>query len=162
MIGGIQFKGDRINIAEDIYEKVRSVWLRLSENDLLEKCLHGLTQNVNEAFNASVWQRCPKTIYVGKVIFDISVASAVVDFNDGASDTLKIMDNIGIHIGHFNLESSRSSDLKRICTSNYKSSTPVKKQRKLRHASKKGYVPNVQTKTMVMECFNFHFSFYIL
>ena len=54
MIGGTQFKGDRINIAEDVYEKIRPVWLRLSENDLLEKCLHGRTQNVNEAFNTFV------------------------------------------------------------------------------------------------------------
>ena len=54
---GTEFKGDRINIAGEVYEKIR---LRLSENDLLEKCLHGRTQNVNEAFNALVWQRCPK------------------------------------------------------------------------------------------------------
>ena len=135
---GTEFKGDRINIAREVYEKIRPVWLRLSVNDLLEKCLHGRTQNVNEAFNAVVWQRCPKTIYVGKVAFEISVAS-VVAFNDGAAGSLKIMDKIGLHIGHFNLKTSLCSDLKRISKANYKSSTPVKKQRKLRHAAKKGY-----------------------
>ena len=36
--------GGRINIAEEVYGKIRLVWLRLSENDLLEKCLHGRTQ----------------------------------------------------------------------------------------------------------------------
>ena len=78
---GTNFKGDRINIAEDIYHKIRLVWMHLSESALLEKCLHGLTQNVNEAFNAFVWHRCPKVIFVGKRVFDISVASAVVDFD---------------------------------------------------------------------------------
>ena len=72
-------------------------------------------------------------------MFEISVASAVVAFNDGAAGSLKIMDKIGLHIGHINLKSSLCSDLKRISTANYKSSTPVKKQRKLRYAVKKGY-----------------------
>ena len=142
LIDGTVFQGDRINIAEDVYDLVRPVWLRLSENALLEKCLHGRTQNVNEAFNALVWQRCPKTIFVGKTIFNISVASAVVDFNDGRSGILKILLKLGLRIGHFNQQSSLQSDLQRITYSNYKSSVLVKKQRKLRHAIKKGYTSN--------------------
>ena len=63
IMDGTNFKRDRINIAEDIYHKIRPVWMRLSESALLEKCLHGLTQNVNEAFNAFVWHRCPKVIF---------------------------------------------------------------------------------------------------
>ena len=51
---GREFKRDRINIAGEVYVKIRPVWLCLSENDLLEKYLHGRTQNVNEAFNAFV------------------------------------------------------------------------------------------------------------
>ena len=54
---GIELKGDRIHIAGDVYEKIRPVWLSLSENDRLERCLHGRTQNVNETFNALVWQQ---------------------------------------------------------------------------------------------------------
>ena len=113
--------------------------MRLSESALLEKCLHGLTQNVNEAFNAFVWHRCPKVIFVGKRVFDISVASAVVDFNDGASGILNIMKKVGLHIGYFNLECSRNTDLKIISKANYKSTDRVKKQRKTLHATKKGY-----------------------
>ena len=139
---GTEFQGDRINIAEEVYDLIRPVWLRLSENKLLEKCLHGRTQNVNEAFNAFVWHRCPKTIFVGKYIFDISVASAVVDYNDGASGILRIMKKVGLHIGYFNLESSQRSDVKRIVTANYKSSVKVKKRRKSLHAMKKGYSKN--------------------
>ena len=66
--------GDRINIGEDVSKLIR---LRFSESSLLEKCLYGRTQNVNEAFNAFVWNRCPNNIFVGKVILDMSVASAV-------------------------------------------------------------------------------------
>ena len=91
-----EFKGDRMNISEEVYEKIRLVWLRLAEGALLEKYLHGRTQNVNEAFNAVVWQRCPKTIFVGKAVFDISVASAVADFNDGVSGIIKILKRLGL------------------------------------------------------------------
>ena len=54
---------------------------------LIEKCLHGRTQNVNEAFDAYVWKR--------KNVLDMSVASAVVVFNDGAS-------------GYYNMECSHN------------------------------------------------------
>ena len=47
IIDGTLFKGDHINIDKDVYGLVRPVWLRLSENVLLEKCLQGLTQKVN-------------------------------------------------------------------------------------------------------------------
>ena len=70
------------------------------------------------------------------------MASAVVDFNDGRSGILQILLKLGLRIGHFNQQSSLQSDLQRITYSNYKSSVLVKKQRKLRHAIKKGYTSN--------------------
>ena len=139
---GTEFKGDRINISGEVYNKIRPAWMRLSESALLKKCLHGLTQNVNEAFNAFVWQRCPKVNFVGKRIFDISVASGVVDFNDGASGILNIMMKVGLHIGYFNFECSQNTDLRRISKANYKSTESVKKRRKSLHATKKGYDKN--------------------
>ncbi|GFV32518.1 hypothetical protein TNCV_1054991 [Trichonephila clavipes] len=32
---------------------------------LIEKCLHGRTQNPNESFNKCIWERIPKTVFVG-------------------------------------------------------------------------------------------------
>ena len=52
---GTEFKGDRINISEEVYDIIRPIWMRLSDNKLLEICLHGRTQNVNEAFNVFVY-----------------------------------------------------------------------------------------------------------
>ena len=74
----VEFKGDRVNISGHIYQLIRPFWLRLSDNVLIEKCLHGRTLNVNEAFNAYVWKRTPKDIFVSKNGLDMSVASAVV------------------------------------------------------------------------------------
>ena len=58
-----------------------------------------------------VWQRCPKTIFVGTPIFDMFVATAVADFNDGRSVILKIMIKLRLRIGDFNKQSSLKSDL---------------------------------------------------
>ena len=35
----------------------------LSTNRLLERCLHGSTQNANESLNALIWQRAPKELH---------------------------------------------------------------------------------------------------
>ena len=111
----------------------------------MEKCLHGRTQNVNEAFNAFVWKRAPKDIFVCKNVLDISVASAVIAFNDGALGIIKVMEKIGLHTGHFNVEASRIADLVRISGIGYKATEKVKIRRKKLHAQKKGY-DNVNNK----------------
>ena len=136
-IDGTEFKGDRINISEPIYQLIRPLWLRLSKNSLLEKCLHGRTQNVNEAFNAFVWERSPKDIFVGKNVLNISVATAVIACNDGALGIMKVMENIGLHTGHFNVEASRIADSVRISGVGCKATEKVKIRRKKLHAQKK-------------------------
>ena len=136
---GASTKNVKCQITEPIYKLIRPLWLRLSDNELLEKCLHGRTQNVNEAFNAFVWKCAPKDVFVGKNVLDIAVASAVVAFNDGAGGIINIMDKIDLHTGHFSIAASRSADLIRIVAGNYKSSEKAMIRSKKLHAQKKGY-----------------------
>ncbi|CAG5135020.1 unnamed protein product, partial [Candidula unifasciata] len=49
---------------------------------LLSKCAHGGTQNTNESFHNSIWQRCPKTGFVGRPRLTLAVYDATVVFND--------------------------------------------------------------------------------
>ena len=113
---------------EHIYQLIRPLWLPLSGNVLLEKCLRGRTQNVNEAFNAYVWKRAPKDIFVSKDVLDMSVASAIVAFNDGASGALEIMKKVGLSAGYYNMEASRNADLVRFSEVTYKATESVKAQ----------------------------------
>ena len=141
----------------------------MSENSLLKKCLHGRTQNVNEAFNAFlklnafVWKRAPKDIFVGKNVSDIYVASAVIAFNDGALGNMKVMEKIGLHTGHFNVEASRIVDLVRIpgVGYHYKGKEKVKIRRKTLHAQKKGLIMSI-TRIMGQGCINYTFLYYII
>ena len=123
-----------------IYELLFDEKSDLTSDELLKKCLHGQTQNVNEAFNAFVWKRAPKDIYIGRNILEMAVASAVLAFNDGASGLLKVMEAAGLHLGHYNLLSSQIYDNKRIQNANLKSEESTKKRRKVLHNLKKGHL----------------------
>ena len=50
---------DRNRRAEDIIKHVKPISADLSSDALLEKYLHELTQNQNESFNGTVWNRIP-------------------------------------------------------------------------------------------------------
>ena len=41
--------------------------VKLSKDDLLQKCLHGKKQNQNGSLKEMVWQRIPKEIWKGAI-----------------------------------------------------------------------------------------------
>ena len=83
------------------FTKVKPVFMELSANALLEKCLHGKTQNNNESLNGVIWKKCPKDVYVGRTTLEMGIDSAVINFNDGASSILNVMIEYGLQDGHY-------------------------------------------------------------
>ncbi|GFT22467.1 uncharacterized protein TNCV_3274321 [Trichonephila clavipes] len=65
------------SLPESILLKVKKVFRDLTEKDLLKKCLHGRTQNPNESFNKCIWERIPKTVFVGIETVKFGVMDAV-------------------------------------------------------------------------------------
>ena len=51
-----------IDLDKEDQEKVRQVYLSLSTQEILDKCLQGLTQNANESFHSKMWKRASKKI----------------------------------------------------------------------------------------------------
>ena len=72
--------------------------MELSANALLEKCLHGKTENNNESLNGVIWKKFPKDVYVS---LEMRIDSAVINFNDGASSILNVMKEYGLQDGHY-------------------------------------------------------------
>ena len=68
---------------------VKAVFDDLSTDNLLRKCLHGKTQNQNEAFNGTIWNRIPKTRFVKFKVFELAVFDAVSHFNIGKLDIIQ-------------------------------------------------------------------------
>lgn len=48
-----------------ILAKVKEDYKRLSDEGLLQKCLHGKTQNQNESLDSLIWQWVSKEVFVG-------------------------------------------------------------------------------------------------
>ena len=109
---------------------LKPVFERLSEENLLYRCLPGYSQNQNESLNALVWNRCPKHKSRGKKSIEIASASAVLQFNIGKTSQHIVMKNLGVHPGTYTLEESISKDKQRIQHSKLKAKEATKKIRK--------------------------------
>ena len=73
--------------------------LTLTQDTLLERCLHGGSQNTNESFHNMIWERCPKTTFVGRKRLCLAVADATIVYNDGELGRLNIFHTLGMEPG---------------------------------------------------------------
>ena len=112
----------------------------LGSDKLLGACLHGETQNVNEALNGVIWQKYPKRVYVGRITLEVGVASAVISYNDGTKGLLPVYNKMGITPGYFILSGMHLSDTERVKEMDKKSSKIVINRRKKLRACRKGYI----------------------
>lgn len=55
------------------------------------KCLHGQTQDANEALHTFIRTRCPKNILVGRSTLKIRVNSAISNLNDSSKGLLDVL-----------------------------------------------------------------------
>ena len=53
-------------LGNGVAEHVKEVYTRLSDEELLPRCLGRKTQNANESLHSMLWNRCPKYIFVNR------------------------------------------------------------------------------------------------
>ena len=133
---------DKIALPSAIKQQLIPIFKSLSCDELLSKCLHGQTQNANEALNKIIWQKCPKTIFASKTIVDIATSSAVLYFNDGAKGLLNVFGNSNITPGVHTQLLTAKVDKRRVQNMQYKSREATKKRRKKLRSIRKGYHDN--------------------
>jgi hypothetical protein len=123
----------RRGLVPQVMVHVKKIFLDLSKDELLMRCLHGKTQNQNEAFNATIWHRIPKQTFVKLRTFEIGVYDAVSHFNIGNLATLLTFDELGIERGYFTEKGCSENNEGRINNMRRKSSETFKlRRRKLR------------------------------
>ena len=86
-------------LPDAVVSELNPIYERISKPKLLDKCLHGLTQNACEPFNSLVWQRCPKEHFSGQDYLDFAIADAVVHFNDRKRGHSYIFPLLGLKMG---------------------------------------------------------------
>ena len=122
-----------------VKEVLIKIFKDLSSDVLLSKCLHGQTQNINECLHSLIWQRCPKEVHTSRMTMEIAAASAVVQYNEGATGINCAMKRLGIVPGKFMTKAGKIRDKKRLNNSLRKSSETGKKRRKQLRSARKDY-----------------------
>ena len=107
------------------------IYNELSSNELLQKCLHGKTQNQNESFNAMIWERLPKTKYNSLIQLELATFDAVAHFNFGHKATVLIYEKLNMIPGKYTLSGCTDLNRKRISHASYKGKAVVKRRRTL-------------------------------
>ena len=81
---------------------------------------------------------------VGRATLEIGVASAVLNFNDGSSRVLNVLNSLKIEPGKFTTEFCGKRDSERVTKMDLKSSDQTKLQRKQLQAQRKEFIDAVE------------------
>ena len=83
----------KISLPSAIKTLIKPIFVDLSNNSLLEKCLHHKTQNVNESLSGLIWNRCPWVLFLPGYFFGSGALKSynkrVVNSSRKASDATK-------------------------------------------------------------------------
>ncbi|GFV95998.1 uncharacterized protein TNCV_2096661 [Trichonephila clavipes] len=95
----IVYQDKSLDLPQNIVNTIKPVYMDLCDRNLLKKCLHGKTQNLNESFNAILWQILPKEVFVEHQTLRLGAYIAVVQFNNGFQGLISILNEMGIVSG---------------------------------------------------------------
>lgn len=84
------------SMPESIMVAMKPTFQALSHPDLLRKCMHGKTQNVNESVNNVIWSRVPKQNFVTLKTLQFGAYDAITTFNDGNITKCRTLSAVGI------------------------------------------------------------------
>ena len=86
-------------IPEAVADVIYPTFEALSDENLLSRCLHGGTQNQNEAINAMIWQRATKETHSSLPTVELATFLALSHFNDGAKAIMCVLKELVIAPG---------------------------------------------------------------
>ncbi|XP_065068320.1 uncharacterized protein LOC135693706 [Rhopilema esculentum] len=118
-----------------VINEMRPVFESLTATELLSRCTHGGTQNVNESFHNIIWSLCPKEIFVGWRRLDIAVSSATLQYNEGKASKLAVYANLGLFHSKYHQQYASMMDKKRIKSSYVTEGHKAKRRRNQEAAS---------------------------
>ena len=65
------------------YQRIQDVFTRLSDEELLKRCLGKHNQNPNESFHSRIWSMCPKVKYFTYPMFIFSICQNILIYHLG-------------------------------------------------------------------------------
>ena len=116
-------------LPQPVCDVIKPIYRDLTNEDLLKRCLHGKTQNPNESFNSTIWQRLPKTVFVGLHTLKLGVSDSVICFNEGAIGKVNVLQRLMIKPGKFSILGLKRIDAERIRKADKETKEENKKKR---------------------------------
>ena len=118
-------------------EQLDPIFTRLSKDELLSRCLKGMTQNQNESANGVLWSKCPKTKFCGARRVRIAVCETIAAFNTGAASKAVVMNLCGVTPGVHTMKALRKQDATRIKNAAKKVTLKYRERRQKLRAQRK-------------------------
>ena len=84
-----------------------------------------------------IWNRLPKSVFVGADVLEFGAYDAVAHFNIGSRAATKIFNELGLVPGQFFENGFRQADKTRIMKAEHRNTPEVKKRRKILSGQKK-------------------------
>lgn len=78
----------------DVVAELKTIFLRLSEDSFLKRCLDEKTQNQNKSLNGMIWDRLPKQVVFSSQVLSLGVYGAVAHFNVGARGITQVLEKM--------------------------------------------------------------------
>ena len=136
---GKVYQHKRKPIPECIVLLIKPIYARLGDPALLQKCLHGFTQNANESLHSTLWKFCPKVLFMGKNNVEMACALATISFNDGSASLVRVSDQLQLKTTPHCKKYLRRKDRLRVKKSITSSSAHGKQARRAARRRRKGF-----------------------
>ena len=117
-------------LPSEIGKKLVPIFQRLSDENLLKRCMRTKTQNPNESLHSTIWKYCPKAIFVGRKTMETAVSLAVCRFSMGSSFQQTLCRIVGIQSGSFLKQANIEQDSQRLLLAEKKHTKAWKKRRR--------------------------------
>lgn len=145
-----QKRAHKPTISKEIGEKLLPIYKRMTDTDLLKRCLRNKTQNANESFNSLIWRRCPKTEFISLRTLETAVAMAILEFNKGADGFIDILHHLDIEPGQNQITHASISNKRRLDDAQRTSTGERKKLRKTKKIQKTKIKEQLEKKEGIM------------
>lgn len=102
------------NLPQAIMDAIKPTFKALTYPDLLKKCLHNTTQNVNGSCNQVIWTRIPKNAFISMRTLELGLYDAVSNYNDGNVSNCRVFSSIDIQPEFEVADDMQNLDLDRV------------------------------------------------
>ncbi|XP_054717343.1 uncharacterized protein LOC129226739 [Uloborus diversus] len=141
---GKPVKEKSVGLSQSIINTIKPTFMKLCDQELLKKCLHGKTQNANESLNGVLWNLLPKEHFVEQKTLQLGASLATLQFNDGAKGLISVFSKLKITPGAYALTALEQSDKERVNDSIRHSLPTAKGLRKKLRASRKNKLMKIE------------------